>query len=110
GSADTQIFGFEPLAGEVVDLTAIDAIPGTPAHDPFSFIGEAGFDGTAGQLRWEHFGYQEVPQYPDYLVPEGWQLMGDTDGDGAADLSILLRPGADPELYLMPAQAGWFVL
>ena len=110
GGGQTVVVGFDPLSGEVVDLAAIDAIAGTPGNEAFTFIGEAGFDGTPGQLRWENFGYQEVPQYPDYPVPEGWHVTGDVDGDGAADLSILLRMVANHELYLMPAQAEWFVL
>jgi hypothetical protein len=110
GGGETLILGFAPLPGGVVDLSAIDAIAGTVANDAFSFIGDASFGGTPGQLRWEHFGAEEIPEYPDNPVPEGWLVQGDVDGDGTADLSIRLRLTANPELHQMPAQAEWFAL
>lgn len=58
-----------------VDLSAIDAIAGTPGSDAFTFIGTAAFDGHAGELRYE--------------VAGGWALiLADTDGNGAADFML----------------------
>ncbi len=55
--------------GDVIDVQAIDAILGG-SDDPFQFIGNEGFHGTAGELRFA-----------------GGKLAGDLDGDGAADVA-----------------------
>jgi hypothetical protein len=60
-------------SGDRIDLTAIDARAGSAADNAFRFIGAEDFDGRIGQLR-----------YADGL------LLGDTDGDGAADFAIAL--------------------
>ena len=60
-----------------IDLSAIDAVRGTEANDAFSWIGAGAFSGVAGQLR---------------AVEAGGQIRveGDTDGNGVADLVILV--------------------
>jgi Ca2+-binding RTX toxin-like protein len=61
-----------------IDLGAIDAAPGTAADDAFSFIGARAFSGggAAGELR-------------AFLVSgKTWQVEGDVNGDGTADLVI----------------------
>ncbi len=67
------------LAGQdAIVLSAIDAVRGTAADDEFTFIGNNAFSNTAGEL--------------SYVVSTGRIfLLGDTDGDGAADLRIVLR-------------------
>ena len=52
----TTLKDFSRAGGEVIDLSAVDAIGGTFADDAFSFIGAAPFSGAAGQLRWEDDG------------------------------------------------------
>ncbi|WP_166037437.1 M10 family metallopeptidase C-terminal domain-containing protein [Sphingosinicella sp. YJ22] len=64
-----------------IDLSAIDAVAGTTVNDAFSFIGNAAFSGTAGQLRYE-------------VVGGIGNLYGDTNGDGLADLHIVVTNGA----------------
>ncbi|HTU09640.1 MAG TPA: M10 family metallopeptidase C-terminal domain-containing protein [Allosphingosinicella sp.] len=59
-----------------IDLSGIDAIAGNAGHDDFSFIGTAAFSGQAGELRYEVRGGLS-------------QIMADTNGDGAADFSLV---------------------
>jgi predicted extracellular nuclease len=74
-SRDT-IAGF--AAGDRIDLSVIDANPATGASDAFAFIGTGAFTGVAGQLRY-------AMQGADALV------QGDVNGDGVADLVILIE-------------------
>ena len=87
----TTIQDFNPSAGERLDLSAIDAIAGTLANDAFTFnpIAGAGFSG-AGSLVWALDGTRV-------------SILGDTNGDFAADLTIFVRPVGTPD-------ASWFVL
>lgn len=64
-------------AGDLIDLSAVDADSGTAGRQQFSFIGSGAFSGTAGELRYEDFGGQGA-------------FFGDTDGDGTADFEIFL--------------------
>ena len=64
-------------SGDRIDLSAIDAVVGTPANDAFRFIGTTAFSNSAGELRATQNGGV-------------WTLEGDNDGDGAADLVILI--------------------
>ena len=63
-------------AGDLIDLSALDAIAGTSANEAFTFVGEAAFSGTAGELR----------------VQTGTggtsTVMGDANGDGIADFQL----------------------
>jgi len=61
---------------DMLDLSAIDAVTGG-TDDAFTFVGTAQFSGTAGELRFQSFG------------SDGF-VMGDTDGDRATDVVILL--------------------
>ena len=60
-----------------IDLSQIDADAATPGRQAFTFIGSDAFSATAGELR---YGFNGTETY----------LKGDLDGDGAADLVILL--------------------
>jgi hypothetical protein len=87
----TTIQDFNRGAGEQLDLSAIDAIAGTLANDAFTFnpVMGAGFSGP-GSLVW---------------APDGTRvaILGDTNGDFVADLTIYVRPVGTPD-------ANWFVL
>jgi Ca2+-binding RTX toxin-like protein len=61
-----------------IDLGQIDANSGTQMNDSFSFIGSGAFTHQAGQLRFETVGGVTT-------------IYGDTDGDGGADLQIVLQ-------------------
>jgi Ca2+-binding RTX toxin-like protein len=58
-----------------IDLSAIDAVSGTVADDAIDFIGSAQFSGAAGELRYQSGGGLTT-------------ILGDVDGDGAADFAI----------------------
>ena len=75
--ADT-ISGFKGSAGDRIHLKAIDADSTAQGNNAFDFIGTDAFSGKAGELRYES--------------AEGstW-IYGDVDGDGAADLAIMLN-------------------
>lgn len=66
---------------DLFDLALIDADPATADNDHFHFIGTGGFSGTAGELRVADTGTGDEA---------GALVQGDTDGDGSADLEILL--------------------
>jgi hypothetical protein len=77
-----EILDFE-VGIDTIDLELIDAIAGG-ADDAFTFVGNAAFSSTAGELRAE-------------LVGGVWQVGGDTDGNGIADFLILVTTTtADP--------------
>ena len=87
-TADT-ILDFTSAEGDVIDLSLIDAIAGG-GDDAFTFIGDAAFSGTAGELRF-------------FLSDGRAYVAGDTDGDGVGDLFIALDGVTD-------LSAGDFVL
>jgi serralysin len=60
-----------------IDLSAIDAISASEANDAFTWIGAAAFSNQAGQLR-------------AVATDSQIQIEGDTDGNGVADLIILV--------------------
>jgi hypothetical protein len=71
------------VGSDKIDLAAIDAVSGGP-DDSFTWIGASAFSGVAGQLRSTASG-------------AGWLVEGDVDGDGAADLVILVNTvGSEP--------------
>jgi Ca2+-binding RTX toxin-like protein len=77
GSRDT-ILDFAP--GDKINLWGIDADGNASnGNSAFAFIGSAAFSNAAGQLR--------VSQ----AQGGGWLVEGDIDGDGLADLSILVH-------------------
>jgi Ca2+-binding RTX toxin-like protein len=64
-------------AGDLIDLLQVDANSAAAGDQAFTFIGAAAFSNTAGQLRATQQG-------------GSWLIQGDTNGDGIADLSILV--------------------
>ncbi len=87
GAADV-IHDFDPDR-DTIDLRAIDAIVGG-RNSAFDWIGRASFSDTAGELR--------IAGRDGDL----W-LRGDTDGDGRADLRILLDDLDGPRAAPRPA-------
>ena len=87
GAADV-IHDFDPDR-DTIDLRAIDAIVGG-RNSAFDWIGRASFSDTAGELR--------IASRDGDL----W-LRGDTDGDGRADLRILLDDLDGPRAAPRPA-------
>lgn len=78
------------IAGQdMLDLGLIDASTRSAGNQAFSFIGLAAFSHTAGELRYEVSGGNT------------W-LLGDTNGDGQADMRIVLE--GVTSLPLDPAQ------
>ncbi len=75
------VIGF--IAGEDrIDLSAIDARPGTAGDDAFVFRGEGGFRSAAGEVRFEDLGNRAL-------------IYIDTDADAAAEMVISLRRPVD---------------
>ena len=56
---------------DVIDLSGVDAVLGTPANEAFTYIGGNVFSGTAGELR-----------------AFGLLVQGDRNGDGVADFEF----------------------
>lgn len=78
-SAQDTINDFSAAEGDKIDLSAFDAKAGDPRIDPFSFIGSANFSHKAGELRTVSYG-------------NNWyQVQGDTNGDGVADVFLLVN-------------------
>jgi len=76
-AAPDVIADFSRGHGDRIALSAIDANSAAGGNQAFTFIGSAAFSGVAGQLRYEASGGTTI-------------VSGDVDGDGVADLQILL--------------------
>ena len=70
------IHDFSQNQGDRISLRAIDAVAGG-SDDAFSFIGDARFSGTAGEVRFTRAG-------------DATFVSGDTNGDAKADFTIRL--------------------
>lgn len=71
------ILDFCSEEGDIINLSLMDANSKVDGNQAFCFIGTTAFDGTAGQLRYEVMGGTS-------------HVMGDIDGDGKADFTLLL--------------------
>jgi Ca2+-binding RTX toxin-like protein len=78
-SARDTILDF--AAGDKIDLTRIDAVPGG-ANDAFTWAAGNVFGGRSGELILVHSGGE-------------WLLQGDLDGNGAAELVIGIVPSGE---------------
>lgn len=97
GGADVFLFGEGDTAADAgaadmildlqaidtIDLSAMDADGGVAGDQAFAWVGTAAFSGTAGELRAAGQGAHTL-------------IEGDTDGDGAADLAILIAGAFAP--------------
>ncbi|HYI49486.1 MAG TPA: calcium-binding protein [Allosphingosinicella sp.] len=82
GSAADRIADF--LSGtDKIDLSSIDADAGTSGNQAFTFIGTDAFSAIAGEVR---FNFNGTDTY----------VKADMDGDGAADLVIILSGSVTP--------------
>jgi Ca2+-binding RTX toxin-like protein len=77
-----RITDFTRAHGDRIDLSQIDAKTATTGNDAFTWIGSGAFTGAAGQLQ-------------ATSAAGGWQVAGDTNGDGVADF-ILMVTTTDP--------------
>ena len=75
-AARDTIRDFSAAAGDIIDLSGIDANSAIAGNQAFNFVGSAAF-GSAGDLRF-------VTNGTDGFV------IGDVDGNGSIDLNILL--------------------
>lgn len=76
GTAD-QIADFSHAAGDLIGLSAVDAVAGG-GDDAFTYLGTGAFTGVAGQLRYAWVGSFTM-------------VYGDTNGDSVTDLAIMLN-------------------
>ncbi|HEX8241682.1 MAG TPA: Calx-beta domain-containing protein [Allosphingosinicella sp.] len=67
-------------AGDLIDLSRIDANTLVDGDQAFTFIGNADFSHTAGELRFENIS----------LGGTVWLVQGDIDGNGVADFEVQL--------------------
>jgi hypothetical protein len=88
-----MILDFEASLDKI-DLSLIDANSGVDGDQAFAFIGNAAFGRVAGQLRAEFD-----------ADANRWTVQGDADGDGTADIQILLTTTGQE-----PIGAGDFLL
>lgn len=83
GDAHDVILDFSGTQGDRIDLSRIDADTSDGWDQAFNFIGNDGFSGVAGQLRFENEGL-------------GTLVSGDVNGDAIADFEIMLLASATP--------------
>lgn len=81
GAARDIILDFNPgesnSSHDKIDVSAIDAKEGTAGNQSFKYIGNKSFSDSKGELRIKEDG-------------NDIKVLGDTDGDGSADIEILL--------------------
>ncbi len=84
GATTDRVLDFTAAQGDRIDLSAIDANVNVAGDQAFSFIGSAALSGTAGELRVQASGTNQL-------------VYGDVNGDGIADFLIVVTPtGAVP--------------
>jgi hypothetical protein len=72
------IYDFSSGQRDRIDLKAIDAQTTVGGNQSFTFIGKNGFQGKAGELRYDK-------------VSGGALVSGDVNSDGIADFAIYLK-------------------
>ncbi|HMI95322.1 MAG TPA: hypothetical protein VK479_02345, partial [Micropepsaceae bacterium] len=77
GPAFDEIADFSHAEGDRISLSAIDANSTTLANESFTFIGSGAFTHHVRQLHY-------------VVTGSGVNVEGDTNGDGAADFSIVV--------------------
>lgn len=78
GAARDTVQDFGTGGNDRIDLSTIDANTGLAGNQTFVFVGAAGFTGAGGEIRFATNG------------TDGF-VLGDVDGNGVADLNILLQ-------------------
>ncbi|HEX8307537.1 MAG TPA: RTX toxin, partial [Allosphingosinicella sp.] len=66
--------------GDLIDLSRIDANVLVAGDQAFTFIGNAAFSGTAGELRFHNIS----------LGGPIWEVEADIDGNGTSDFEVIL--------------------
>jgi hypothetical protein len=80
-SNSTEADGIQDFnLGDLIDLSRIDANTLVDGDQAFTFIGNAQFSGTAGELRFENVS----------MGGPVWRIFGDVNGDGASDFEVVL--------------------
>jgi Ca2+-binding RTX toxin-like protein len=82
GTRADKILDFSHHGGDSIDVSNIDADNHASGDQAFAFIGTAEFSGTAGELRCVIGLHHTV-------------IFGDVNGDGIADLKIILHSAID---------------
>jgi len=100
-AAKDQILDLNFAQGDIIDLSAIDAILGSPANDAFTFVSK--FSKSAGQATLKYAAATNVTT-----------LELDVDGDGKADLRITINgnlTGTTTNLYtgVGDLDGGWIL-
>ncbi|WP_225771386.1 calcium-binding protein [Inquilinus sp. Marseille-Q2685] len=85
GTGADWIIDFHQAEGDVIDLVVMDADATAAGRQGFGFIWNAPFSHQAGELRYEIDGGATT-------------VLGDVDGDGAADLRITLSGAVSLQL------------
>lgn len=84
GEGRDVIYNFlqsDSYGGDRINLGAMDANAGVAGNQAFTFIADAAFSGTAGELRVEYVDFEDDAL--DYNL-----ISGDVNGDGIADFEI----------------------
>ena len=76
---------------DTLDVSRIDADQTAPGNQAFTFIGDAAFSGTAGELRYQRLG-------------DGLIVSADADGDREADMAVVLEPQPFQQLTRITAE------
>ena len=80
-SNSTQRDGIQDFTlGDIIDVSRIDADTATGGDQAFTFVGNAAFTNTAGELRFENIS----------LGGPIWMVQADTDGNGVSDFEVVL--------------------
>lgn len=77
GTHDDRITDFSRRQGDRIDLSAIDANSNQAGNQTFRFVGSAALNTSPGRLRVES-------------QDGGFEVTGDTNGDGTADLNFMV--------------------
>lgn len=77
-SGRDTITDFSSDQNDRINLSAIDADSTVSGNQKFTFLGEADFTGSAGELTYS-------------VLKSGALVSADTDGDGSADFSVFLK-------------------
>jgi hypothetical protein len=84
------ITDFNPLSGDLIDLSGVDASSVAAGNQTFTFIGAAAFSGTPGEINFIHLNGETIIQ-----------LQTGVEGD--IEMGIRIAGIVTPE-------ASWFVL
>jgi len=73
-----RILDFDQVAGDLIDLSSIDANANTAGNDVFTFVGTNAFSNRAGELRYE-------------IIDNQVHVFADVNGDAVADMAFVVN-------------------